>query len=109
MTMLDWLAGHKTVERTSEEQAAVDEQTARLALYSTKFCPYCIKVRRAMEDLALDIVVKDTAHDAGARRELVEGGGASQVPCLRITREDGEVQWMYESDDIIVYLRERFG
>jgi glutathione S-transferase len=38
------------------------------------------------------------------RRELVEGGGRATVPCLRIER-DGEVHWLYESRDIIDYLR----
>ncbi|WP_240472671.1 glutathione S-transferase N-terminal domain-containing protein [Salinivibrio socompensis] len=29
------------------------------------------------------------------------------VPCLRID-QGGEIQWMYESDDIIEYLRDNF-
>jgi len=38
------------------------------------------------------------------RDNLIDGGGKSQVPCLRIESEDGAVQWMYESRDIINYL-----
>ena len=37
--------------------------------------------------------------------DLLNGGGKTQVPCLRIDNPDGETQWMYESDDIINYLR----
>jgi len=37
-------------------------------------------------------------------KALIEGGGKTQVPCLRIEGSDGEVQWMYESDDIIRFL-----
>ena len=38
---------------------------------------------------------------------LMQGGGKTQVPCLRIENQDGEVQWMYESDDIIQYLKQQ--
>lgn len=107
MTMLDWL-GPKGIERSPEAQAEVDQQTARLALYASKFCPYCIKVRRTIEALGLTIQECDTAHDPAARQELIHGGGASQVPCLRITDDEGNVHWMYESNDIIAYLQERF-
>jgi len=34
----------------------------------------------------------------------MQGGGKTQVPCLRIEQAGGEVEWMYESDDIIRYL-----
>ena len=36
---------------------------------------------------------------------LKQGGGKTQVPCLRIEDSAGNVQWMYESDDIIQYLK----
>ncbi len=39
--------------------------------------------------------------------ELISGGGKSQVPCLRIEAESGEIQWLYESNDIIRYLRNK--
>lgn len=35
---------------------------------------------------------------------LMQGGGKTQVPCLRIEQADGGVEWMYESNDIIQYL-----
>lgn len=35
--------------------------------------------------------------------DLLKGGGKGQVPCLRIESE-GQVEWMYESDEIINYL-----
>lgn len=35
--------------------------------------------------------------------DLLQGGGKGQVPCLRIESE-GQVEWMYESDEIINYL-----
>ncbi len=41
------------------------------------------------------------------KAELIAGGGKKQVPCLRIDSENGDVQWMYESDDIIHYLKQQ--
>lgn len=42
--------------------------------------------------------------DSEHHSALMAGGGKTQVPCLRVETEDGQVQWMYESDDIIQYL-----
>ena len=46
--------------------------------------------------------------DVDASRELLEGGGKTSVPCLRIQRGT-QVQWLYESLGIIEYLKSRFG
>jgi len=27
------------------------------------------------------------------------------VPCLRIEKEDGQVQWLYESSDVVSHLQ----
>ncbi len=37
--------------------------------------------------------------------DLIAGGGKSQVPCLRIETENGDVRWLYESIDIVRYLK----
>lgn len=86
----------------------MDEQTAHLALYQFDGCPYCMKVERAMQRLGLNIEFRDVIRDEAAGRELIKGGGRTTVPCLRITHEDGHVQWMYESEDIVSYLEKRF-
>jgi glutaredoxin 2 len=49
--------------------------------------------------------LKDVMSDPSNNTELVAGGGKSQVPCLRIESENGEVRWMYESVDIVRYLK----
>ena len=56
----------------------------------------------------IELEFKDTMLDVNARRELMECGGKASVPCLRIQRGD-QVEWLYESLDIIDYLRSRFG
>ena len=78
----------------------------RYTLYQFESCPYCARVRRYLEEAGIEMPMKDTLRDPVARRELLAGGGDTMVPCLRIER-DGEVRWLYESLDIVAYLRER--
>ena len=94
--------------RTPEEQQAVDVECRRLSLYYYAACPFCARVRNAIRRMGLTIEERNTHHSQAYGDELVHGGGMSQVPCLRIDHEDGTTQWMYESNDIINYLRERF-
>ncbi len=77
-------------------------------LFQYESCPFCYRVRRFLEATGIDLELKDTLLDVDASRELYEGGGRNSVPCLRIQRA-GEVQWLYESLDIIDYLKSRFG
>jgi len=37
--------------------------------------------------------------------ELIAGGGKIQVPCLRVENKDGDVRWIYETSEIIRYLK----
>ncbi|MBV1909072.1 MAG: glutathione S-transferase domain-containing protein, partial [Kangiellaceae bacterium] len=43
-----------------------------------------------------------------AKQELIAGAGKLKVPCLKIDEGEGNVQWMFESSDIIRYLERRF-
>jgi glutathione S-transferase len=99
----------KAVQRTPEEQLAVDARTANMALYHYATCMYCARVRKVIEALHLDIERRDIMEDADHYRALVDGGGRSTVPCLYIDEGAGEPVWMYESADIIQYLAEHFG
>lgn len=91
---------------TSEQQTP-----AHLALYQFESCPYCVLVRNAIRQLGIDddIELRDILAQPAYRRELIQGGGMSQVPCLRMDYPDGRTEWLYESADIIAYLRQRFG
>jgi glutaredoxin len=80
-----------------------------LALYQTAFCPYCARVRSAVRRLGLDLELRDIDASSARRRELLTATGRQTVPCLRIERADGAVEWMHESESIIAYLQERFG
>ncbi len=103
----DWIFTPRGLKRDAGEQANIDGQTANLALYQYKACPFCVKVRRSMKRQSLDIQTKDAKRCDTSRDELLTGGGKLKVPCLRI-EEQGEVKWMYESSDIIQYLESRF-
>ena len=72
-------------------------------LYYYPTCPYCRKVFRAMDEMKIDLPKKDATVPEIAE-ELIRIGGKDQVPCLVI---DGKA--MYESDDIIAYLRAEQG
>ena len=106
--LIDFLTSPRTPERTAEEQARIDAQTRGMALYEFKACPFCVKTRRAMKRLGLNIELRDARGDMQWRQQLLAEGGRLQVPCLYIPQSSGDAQWLYESDDIIAYLKERF-
>ncbi|MFT5482160.1 MAG: glutaredoxin [Halieaceae bacterium] len=106
--LFNWLFIPSSVERDADLQAGVDQQTASLKLYQYEACPFCVKVRRAMKRQALTIEIKDVKRNESARMELMAGGGLLKVPCLRIEDEQEQLEWLYESSDIIRYLESRF-
>lgn len=79
----------------------------QLALYEHELCGFCQQVRRTETRLTLPTAVtsRNILHDPEARQELIKGGGRAVVPCLRIETASGEVSWLYESGDIIEYLK----
>lgn len=105
----DWLTTPKGVQRPTQEQEKIDQQTRSMTLYQFKTCPFCIKVRRHSKRLSLNIETRDAQHDPTSRAQLLTGGGEIKVPCLKVTNEAGEDHWMYESNDIIHYLNSQFG
>ena len=96
------------VQRAATAQGAVDQQCQSLALYQFSTCPFCIKVRQEMRRLSLPIEKRDAQHHAANRNELLQGSGATKVPCLKITEADGQTRWLQDSTEIMAYLRERF-
>jgi glutaredoxin len=77
----------------------------RLSLYHFATCPYCALVRRAIDELGLEVELRDLHQGSERRRELVEATGRQTVPVLRIESEDGAVRFLPESRDIVAYLR----
>ena len=98
----------KGVLRPPAIQAEVDREAKNVVLYQYKTCPFCIKVRQEMRRLSLNIERRDAQPAGQHRDDLVRGGGKAKVPCLKITDQAGNSQWLYESGAIIDYLRGRF-
>jgi glutaredoxin len=107
--LLDRVTRPAWPKRTPQAQAELDQKTSNLALYQFYACPFCIITRRTMRRLGLNIELRDAQNDPQWQQELIEQGGKRQVPCLRITNEDGKVEWLYESKDIQRYLEQKYG
>ncbi len=103
---LDKLTRPKPIVRSEQEQQLAQSALEGHTLYQLNACPFCIKTRRAMHRLNINLEIRDIGKDKNFRNELKAGGGKVQVPCLRI-EGNNDTQWMYESDTIIQYLQEK--
>lgn len=92
------------IEREPDQQGTLDQITKTLTLYHYPTCPYCMRVRKVIDELGLNIEMKDINRNRDARKELITGGGKPTVPCLR-SRAGDDSTWLYESADIIQYLK----
>jgi len=76
-------------------------------LYMSASCPFCQKVLLAARQYGLkegkDYTTIDAAPGTPGRKVVLSVGGQSMVPFLI----DGDIS-MYESDDIIAYLKKKF-
>lgn len=104
----NWVFTPSGIKRDPQSQEKINVQTDKLALYQFNACPFCVKVRRQMKRLSLNIELRDAKNNETYRNELLENGGKVKVPCLKIVTDDGEIIWMYESSDINAYLEKQF-
>ena len=72
-----------------------------LSLYYLPTCPFCQKVLRFMSQNGILIDTFSTT-EPDNRDFLLAHGGRNQVPCLFIGQKA-----LYESNDIIAYLKEK--
>ena len=79
-----------------------------IRLYFDPGCPFCVRVLDflAKENIPFENKQISLGKDSDTRRELVALGGKSQVPFLH--DPEGDVR-MYESADIIEYVRDNHG
>jgi len=96
-------------------QPSIKEQT--FSLYYYDGCPFCHITLKALEQITkdsgatdglgkvLEIELRHIRRQPQYRTELIKQGGKPQVPCLRIDNKNGATNWLYESRDIIQYLR----
>lgn len=98
----------KGLVRQPALQGALDQQCREMVLYQYRTCPFCIKVRQEMRRLSLKIERLNVQKIGKNREDLMQGGGQVKVPCLKITDQAGNSQWLYDSGEIVAYLRGRF-
>jgi glutaredoxin len=85
--------------------AATAPAEEKLALYHFDGCPFCMRVRRAIDLLGIDVELRNIYEDREHLDALMAARGRATVPVLRITGPDGEDRWMPESADIVRYLQ----
>jgi glutaredoxin len=106
---VDWFTRPEIPVFPPEKRAEIDATTSTMKLYHFKQCPFCVKTRRTIRRLGLNIETRDARNDPQWNGELINQGGKYQVPCLRVVKQDGSMEWMYGSDNIIDYLDHQFG
>jgi glutathione S-transferase len=79
----------------------------QLELYNLQGCPYCKKVRTALDDLGLDYETHSVAQSRSNRPEVEDVSGQRGVPVL--VDHTNDIEGMAESDDIVDYLYEEYG
>ena len=107
LIFIDWLFRPSRVKRSVEDQSKVDQETKILKLYQFYACPFCVKTRRSIKRLNLKVETRNAQAEGEFRKELELNGGKIKVPCLKL-ESVGQATWIYESNDIIKYLDERF-
>ena len=98
----------KVLKRSKSDQEKANNKSKKYILYEFYLCPFCVKVRRHLTRLNIQIETRDAKKNETYRDELLNGGGRIKVPCLRIQTASG-YEWMYESSDINDYLSREFG
>jgi len=76
-----------------------------LILYYKQTCGYCEKVKKFAAEHSLDLTLRDIVTVPEHAEDLIERGGKRQVPYLVDDKKEVE---MYESDDIIKYLKNNY-
>ena len=105
---LDFLTRPKPMKRDKTTQEEINKLTKKMSLYQFKACPSCVKVRRKLRKYSLNIELKDAKNNNLNRNNLKNLGGKLKVPCLRIENGKNDIQWLYESKEIINYLETEF-
>lgn len=78
-----------------------------IELYELEGCPFCVKVRRKLDELGLKYESHYVPASHAERTKVEEISGQTEVPVL--VDEEHNVQGMNESDDIVKYLEETYG
>ncbi len=93
------------IERYAPSESPEED---KLALYHFNGCPFCSMVRSAVDNLSIEVELRDIFENPQYRDDLIKARGRATVPVLRISSPDGDERWMPESRDIVHYLETTF-
>jgi glutaredoxin 3 len=79
-------------------------QPSEIVLYQAEWCPYCARVRSVLTDLLVDYKIVNVPRDHAERGIVEEVSGQRGIPVM----VDGNTI-MDDDDDIIPYVKEKFG
>ncbi len=85
-----------------------DSKGTKLAIYSTKWCPFCRRVWSGVDRLRIEAENRDLNKSGEWEQELIQARGRRTVPVLRITDDHGRDEWMPESADIVRWLEKTY-
>lgn len=77
----------------------------KYSLYYHNMCPFCLRVLSILPSVKATIEKCDVMRNPAFRQQQQQATGRTTVPCLLIEDENGKEQWMYESADIIRFLK----
>ena len=99
----EWSAFYakEIVERFAPSEVPADD---KLALYHFNGCPYCAMVRSTIDQIGIDVELRDIFENSQHRDDLIAARQRATVPVLRITTPANEDRWMPESRDIVRFL-----
>lgn len=60
----------------------------KVIVYSTKICPWCVKVKDFLKQNNIEFEEKDVGEDMVAQKHMIEKSGQMGVPVLEI---DGQI------------------
>ena len=100
---LDFVFTPKSKVRDISSQNLVNKITKHYKLYQYNACPFCVKVRRFLKKESINIELINAKNDV-FKKKLIQNGGILKVPCLRVESQKKQVKWIYESNEIIVFI-----
>jgi len=77
----------------------------KYSLYYHNMCPFCLRVLSVLPGVKENVQKRDVMRNPEFRQQQQKATGRTTVPCLLIEDEQGKEQWMYESADIIRFLK----
>ena len=76
----------------------------KYALYYHDYCPFCQRVLMTLTSFRVKVEKRNVMENPEFRKQQQAATGRTTVPCLLIENGDSQ-EWMYESSDIIAYLK----